>query len=279
MISSSAKPASSSAPGQLVLTGMVLNGDDITLRVDGMLAGDDIGLYGNAYTDNLVLTVSPTGTVSGGSNSDGDDYSNFSAAIAILGQDGVINNAGAILGEVNPITGERMAIINVDLNPSIDDLNLDHDADLEINNSGYIHGDIYMGAGNDTVNGTGGTIQGNIYMGKGEDKYDATGGGVLNGILYLGDGYDVMLAGDASEVADGGNDSDYMLGGAGDDTLYGQHGEDTLDGEEGNDSLSGGDHSDTIIGGSGDDIVSGDDGDDDLSGGSGDDAIYGGAGR
>ena len=103
-------------------------------------------------------------------------------------------------------------------------------------------------------------------------------GGVLNQIIFGGNGNDAIVGladndslfgGAGVDVLSGNGGNDYLEGNAGSDQLDGGEGNDTLVGGTGNDDLKGGANSDSLIGGAGLDTLNGGTGDDVLNGGDG----------
>lgn len=109
---------------------------------------------------------------------------------------------------------------------------------------------IFVGSGNDTVNGNDGadTVSGNP-------------------------GIDAINGGNGNDLIVGGRDSDVLTGGEGDDILNGNIGNDRVEGNNGNDFLFGGQDSDTLVGGEGNDTLTGDVGQDVLTGNGGNDVF------
>jgi Ca2+-binding RTX toxin-like protein len=155
-------------------------------------------------------------------------------------------------------------------------------------------GDIYAGAGQDTV------------WADGREEVDADGGSGTDRLILdfswseerissSTNNSNLMFhygtqwnAGDNLRVAASNFEEYYITGSAFDDRLYGQAGSDLFLGEDGDDrlvgrggddALEGGRGDDHISGGDDDDTIWGDEGNDDLSGDSGNDVIYGGAGN
>jgi serralysin len=106
--------------------------------------------------------------------------------------------------------------------------------------------DVYLGAGNDIVQGT-------------------TGANKLSG----GDGDDTLSGRGGKDTLDGNSGADELAGGGGRDKLKGGQGNDTLKGGNGNDVLNGGINADVLKGQSGNDKLTGGRGKDILTGGSG----------
>ncbi|MFT3987270.1 hypothetical protein [Aestuariivirga sp.] len=106
-------------------------------------------------------------------------------------------------------------------------------------NSGTVSGAtvaIFGNAGLETVTNTG-AIHGNVALNAGNDVFDGRGGTVI-GTIDGGDGNDTLT---------GGISDDVLLGGVGNDFLRGMLGEDTLRGGLGKDRLAGGADADTFV--------------------------------
>jgi Ca2+-binding RTX toxin-like protein len=131
---------------------------------------------------------------------------------------------------------------------------------------------LFGGAGNDTLYG--GADNDRIHGGAGHDEIH---GGNGNDRLNGNDGNDVMTGGSGTDILSGGTGDDYLFGDDGDDRLMGGLGADTIDGGAGNDLAYAGAGNDVLDGDQGDDVLSGDGGDDTISGGEGDDQLHGGA--
>ncbi len=245
--------------------GVRIAGAGNRVTVSGTVRASDAGIYAMSSASDLLLTVTETGSVVGGSNSDGADSGAFSAAVASSAPGTVLLNEGEIVGEFNPDNNRRIAVLNAsasDGSPEGHDLGVD--LDFRFVNSGSVWGEILLGAG--------------------EDIYDGRGGGFVSGLIDMGDGEDAFFGGATDESAVGGGGADTMRGGGGDDTLAGGEGadlvrggagDDSLEGGEGDDSIGGGAGDDSANGGSGDDVMFGADGSDSLDGEEGDDLIRG----
>jgi Ca2+-binding RTX toxin-like protein len=93
-----------------------------------------------------------------------------------------------------------------------------------------------------------------------------------------GDGDDWIWGTSGANVIEGGEGNDKLYGGGGGDLIFGEQGNDELYGEDGNDELYGGEGNDKLYGGKGDDVLFGGDDNDRLYGGDGDDVVLGEAG-
>jgi serralysin len=99
-----------------------------------------------------------------------------------------------------------------------------------------------------------GFIKGDVLMGAEEDSYTASGSGVVHGGVYGGLGADTLTgakAGDTIYGDDGSNSGqdgdDLISGGKGNDKLFGNGGNDTITGGVGADQLDGGPGADRFV--------------------------------
>lgn len=181
----------------------------------------------------IRASVSPgsNGVAMGVAHSDGGRLDNSGLIIADIavyvvtptGGWMTINNSGTIEGDIvyellDParasgrlnITNSGGLFGNIILEPTLT-------ATANIVNTAQIVGDLYLAAGNDTYNGA---------------------QGVLNGVLFAGDGDDLLT---------GGSQPEALFGEAGNDTINGNGGNDVLQGGGGNDRLTGGTGHDAFI--------------------------------
>lgn len=194
--------------------------------------------------------------------------------------------------------GENEAIVS---NAIAVDLAGDRDTLI---NRGTIHGDVDMGAGNDTFDGRGGSVvDGTVFGAIGDDTYivDDASLAIFEGFgqgadivrsyvdfalpdnveeLFLEGSEDLNGAGNGDKNNLYGNDGRNLLDGAGSlDVLFGYGGNDTLDGGRGDDYVNGGAGDDILLGRAGVDILEGGEDDDFLFGGVDGDELYGGDGN
>lgn len=245
-----------------------VTGADNLISISGSVFAEDAGIITFGSATNMDITITETGVVQGGSNGRGADAGAYSAAVAIGATDTTLVNNGDIIGEFNADNGQRIAVLNASVNDGDPNgFNIGLDADLDFFNTGFVRGDVLMGAG--------------------EDLYDARGGGIVNGLIDMGAGDDVARGGEGDEMINGGDGNDDMSGGSGMDSLNGGANNDTIAGNDGSDVLNGGNGEDSIIGGAGDDeitggsqndVVRGSTGNDDANGGGGNDTVSGGGG-
>ncbi|HEX2552891.1 MAG TPA: M10 family metallopeptidase C-terminal domain-containing protein [Microvirga sp.] len=81
-------------------------------------------------------------------------------------------------------------------------------------NSGSITGNVVLGAGRDTFNGSEGLIVGRVWGGEGADRLI---GGRSDDVLLGGEGNDDLRGGDGEDVLAGGTGNNLMSGGSGED--------------------------------------------------------------
>jgi Ca2+-binding RTX toxin-like protein len=271
---------SATGPNAVFLS-VFVPGSTTYLSNDGLISASGSAAE-SAYRGATVIlqgtsTLVNTGTIEATGLTDG---------VAILGRGTIgqsIFNSGMIRG----------AVTAVQLS----------DGNDKLQNSGTIQGGVSLGAGNDTLDGTGGHIQGTIAGGDGNDLFilsdslavvnEAVGGGTdtvqssVDYTLAAGQEIETLILTGTARLGTGnefantltGNDQDNKLSGlAGLDTMNGGLGNDTLNGGTENDSLSGGDDNDRLIGDTGNDVLNGDNGDDVLFGQLNNDKLYGGVG-
>lgn len=245
--------------------------------IDGGTGNDY--LSGDGGNDLFLVTeTSGNDTISGGSGTDSLDASAMTSNI-------VVNMSGSGAGTLSA-GGNNIAFSTLE--------------------------QLYLGSGNDTVNGASGADF--VDAGAGNDSLN---GGAGNDTLLGGDGNDTLIGGSGNDSLDGGAGDDLFIVSAGDgtDTITGGDGADTLDASgvtvnttltmtgagtgaltgaagsytftgidsvamgSGNDVLNGWSGNDVLDGGAGNDVLNGNDGDDLLIGGAGNDSLYGGAGN
>ena len=164
---------------------------------------------------------------------------------------------------------------------------------FQLTNSGIIRADVAILGVDDAIamnmqevaqhvtNQAGGVINGLIYLNRGDDV--VTNQGVINGSVFMGEGNDVVdtNGGTINGIVDLFFGDDSFAGGAGQDRVSGDDGNDTLTGNGGNDLLFGGGNDDALTGGTGNDGLFGEFGNDTIvtqaadvaEGGAGDDRI------
>ncbi|SMX32385.1 Hemolysin, chromosomal [Maliponia aquimaris] len=175
-----------------------------------------------------------------------------------------IANSGTITGWSQAIQTSRSTSVRI-LNTGI----------LESIGTGSFRIAVEIEGGNDLIRNAG-LIVGNVEMGAGTDSFDGTGG-VVNGAVFGEAGNDTLAGGESADVLVGGADNDTLFGRGGDDNLSGDSGSDFILGGAGNDSMSGGTENDTLNGNAGDDTLLGEAGNDVLVGQDGSDFLDGGA--
>lgn len=225
----------------------------------GYMSGYDAISVGTPGLSNS-LNLSNTGIIEGYSYA----INSFAAS--------VINNSGSIYGYYGTFLSQY--------------------ADT-INNSGLITGNIYLDAGNDSVDSRLGIVNGRINGGNGDDVIY---GSLTNRNVLAGDGgEDLLTGGDADDILVGGAGADEMIGGGGIDaasydTANGPILVDLLspwlntgdaigDSYDSIENLIGSIYGDSLFGDNGANVLNGGQGADTLYGRGGNDRIYGGAGN
>lgn len=271
--------------GQAALQSIINNGEIVGL-------GDD-GIDGSGSNFTLVNN----GTVSGrfgvyytGINSGnvviinhGDISATVGAGVTLaIGGSGVIANHGTLgngvvmSSDTGVMTLENTGTITADAaGVAIQGANLLFGDRLI--NAGDIFGQVSLGSGNTGVVNTG-FIAGDLALGAGADRYRSATTGSVGGTILGEGGDDTIRGADGEDIISGGADRDLLTGGRGDDSLAGDAGNDVLQGGDGDDILDGLNDADSLFGGRGDDVVRGGDGVDVLSGGRDDDNLDGGLG-
>jgi len=214
---------------------------------------------------------------------------------------GTLTNSGLLVGDVRG--SDQIVFVNQGsgvLSGDFFGADVASSGDTIIN-SAVISGNVWMLAGNDTVNNGAGSIVGFVDLGDGNDQF-LGGVGVDN--VFGGSGDDIINGGAGNDFLEGGDGNDQLNGGAGRDTIsYAEStsrvavnlnitaaqntlgaGIDTIVGFEDvvgsnyNDQITGDGGANTIYGLGGNDIIVAGNGDDDLIGGAGADVLYGDAG-
>ena len=189
--------------------------------------------------------ITNSGTIQSGQNI-GIDIS-----LGTTAEENRIVNSGVI------IAGGNIAILTssdadrvVNSGQIIGDLNLGAGVNVVVNGGSILGGVMTLG-GADRIDSRLGTISGQIFTGAGADTVL---GSAQQDEVLAGDGNDLLrgFAGDDSLRGNVGND--VVEGGAGDDTLSGDAGRDILLGGAGEDRLIGASGADTMTGGQGADV-------------------------
>lgn len=237
----------------------------------------DIVSTGGGADDIAVEIGASTGQTSSMFNS--GSISGSTAYRGFLGDDTIVN-AGTVTGTVLMQGG----------------------AD-RLDNTGSVFGTVDVGDGADTVVNIG-RIVGDLTLGSGDDLYDGSRGGVVTGIIFAGDGADVILGGAGVEtvsyagsatgvtvdlvsgIGTGGDAAgdrltavEYLVGSDHQDTFTGDGAANNFRGGDSRDVLLGGGQGDVLRGEGGDDLIGGGEGWDWIEGGDGDDGLDAGAGN
>lgn len=253
---------------------------------DTIYASSDVGYQQNPYNGQYTFGVSSYDTAYGG---EGDDTFH-SIGYAYL--------HGGIGDDVYHVTHEGCYFITEDNDAGIDTVL----TSANFNNSLLENVENLIGTsttaqvlrGNALNNsiklGIGGGL---VFAGDGDDLVEAPDGyvtifgeagndriciGASYGRLYGGDGNDQLFGGNGENILEGGDGDDRMFAGNTGDILVGGGGNDYMEGGAGGDSLASSSGNDYLVGGDGADTLIGDGGDDFMKGGSGVDNYLGGEG-
>lgn len=212
-------------------------GSNVASTLNGM-AGDD-SITGGTGSDTLVGGLGDD-TLDGGAGSDWVDYSTATNDMTVELKANDTSTLSFMINAVEQGTDTIKNIENIKTGAGKD--NISATGTLGVANS------IYVGAGDDTVNGGDGdnTLDG----GTGNDSLTAGSG---NDTIYAGEGDDTVSGGNGSNTIHGEAGNDKLSAGTGNDTIFGGAGNDSITGGGGNDSLVGGDGVDTLTGGTGSD--------------------------
>jgi Ca2+-binding RTX toxin-like protein len=215
----------------------LLNGDDTTIKNSGIITGNDgITVFG----DGLTFL-------------NGEDAYLFGQVTAI-GLASTDTKSIARITNHGTIEGLNAAILGA----------IEKDI---IVNDGAIIGNVNLGEGSDSYNGSGGTVDGTVSGGAGDDLY-IVGDSKTKVIELDGQGTDTVKAGATFTLGvffedliltgkeningTGNNDDNDLAGNKGNNKLNGKDGADTIFGHGGNDTSTGGAGADTFVFGSGD---------------------------
>lgn len=102
-----------------------------------------------------------------------------------------------------------------------------------IDNSGFLLGEVSLGALEDSVFNTG-LITGDVFLALGDDLFDGRGG-LVSGSVFGNEGDDTLIGGGGQDRLHGGDGNDSLSGGGGNDHLFGDTGDDLLSGGAGDD--------------------------------------------
>ncbi|MCZ4353852.1 hypothetical protein O4H61_15145 [Roseovarius aestuarii] len=214
------------------------NGDNNYYTISGNMHSGRMAVHILNGTDNTVK-ITDTGSVTGGKNAIGDPDD---AAGAILfdsapGEENTLINFGTITAETNSSTQAVVAVVDAEFTDEEPGFIENSSGVLNFFNHGSVHGDIYLGAGDDLYDGVGGLI-------------------TSTSRIYLGRGDDVAIGGDGREKIYGGDGDDDIEGGADKDRIYDGSDDDIVDAGDGNDYVRVGGGNDTYYGGEGKDYIS-----------------------
>jgi Ca2+-binding RTX toxin-like protein len=191
-----------------------------------------IDVHGASYAIGIEFqNLDPGGFVNAGTiraaTDPGSQYASIGLAIwqnSNLSAPTVIRNSGTIDADIAIYVNYKFGV------------GTNYDSAERVENSGTIHGDVYLSYGDDQVINTG-LMTGVTTLESGNDFYDGRSG-EHDGLIDGGGGDDRILGGAHADTIDGGRGNDMIIAGGGDDTVY--------EGSGGNDAIDGGAGFDTI---------------------------------
>lgn len=245
--------------------GIMLSGSDQRIVNAGVIHGGDEQGYGVYMRGDKGSTVENSGYIVG------DTAVFLYAGINQSTPDGetVISNdkGGTIYGidtavETHSAAGEYLKLSNRGLLKGEETAYRGDVGSDRITNRGTISGDVQLGGGNDIFQNKGGTLIGNLYGGAGDDTLTTTSSS-LKMIESANKGYDtvyssvsyalnanveqLLLTGSKAINGDGNTAGNAIDGNSGANRLRGFDGSDTLWGHAGNDVLIGGRNGDIFV--------------------------------
>ena len=228
------------------------DGVEDTLTVDGTPANDSLllaaGPTGDRVTGDSQIPVEARGTFDTLTVDINSDSGNDTLTVDVTR----LQHAGTFVVNANPNEVDRLVLLGTNARDRV--------------SSTATTVTIAEGANENTVQFTEGelnlitiqTLDGNdnivladfaepkqIEAGNGHDYVDISQS--IDGIVFGGDGDDVLRGGPEADFLDGGRGNDWLFGLGAVDTLLGGDGNDFLVGGTGNDNMNGGDGSDTFI--------------------------------
>ena len=242
-----------SAYGIYLYSGAVTNIDTITVSAGGEMASGIFSTYGSIEVVNFGDII-----VRGAQDAIGVNYANLKenhGNIIVTSENPDVETIGIIIQDsgypVYRVTNAGLIQADVAIK-GVGWGSVMNRSDV-IYNSGTIEGDIDVFRGADEVFNAG-TIIGDVYLNLGADQID-TRTGSLNGVIYGGEGNDLILANDQDNTlyGDAGNDGIFAYGGV--DTIY-VSGADRVEAGEGDDKIYVDDlQFELLSGGSGEDTL------------------------
>lgn len=207
-------------------------------KISGNMHSGRIAVFVQDGTDNTV-EITATGTVTGGSNAIGDPDDAAGAILfdSVPGEENTLINFGSITAERNLSTQAEVAVVDAAFTDEEPGFIENTSGVLNFFNHGSVHGDIFMGAGDDVYDGVGGNI-------------------TSTSRIYMGRGDDTVIGGEGRERIYGDDGNDDIEGGADKDRIYDGEDDDIVDAGDGNDYVRVGGGEDTYFGGEGKDYIS-----------------------
>jgi hypothetical protein len=234
------------------LVAIALGGDDSDLVNNGTITGEGVALFAT-LASNLIIQNNGLMRGTAGVFLDRTDNAQI-----INGASGIIYGTELGLGADSDAT-DTIRITNhgtIGSFAGFEALLLGAGREIVIN-TGRLIGDVFLGAGNDTLDNRGGFIKGLIYGGAGNDTLyvnnakekliEASGEGtdkVVSSVTYT-------LSNNVENLVQLGASNANGIGNALNNQITGNIGNNRLDGKAGNDTLIGGSGADQLYGGAG----------------------------
>lgn len=234
------------------LVAIALGGDDADLVNNGTITGEGVALFAT-LASNLIIQNNGLMRGTAGVFLDRTDNAQI-----INGASGIIYGTELGLGADSDAT-DTIRITNhgtIGSFAGFEALLLGAGREIVIN-TGRLIGDVFLGAGNDTLDNRGGFIKGLIYGGAGNDTLyvnnakekliEASGEGtdkIVSSVTYT-------LSNNVENLVQLGASNVNGIGNALNNQITGNIGNNRLDGKAGNDTLIGGSGADQLYGGAG----------------------------
>lgn len=258
--------------------GLLRNSGTIDVSGAGAVVGVRLNGWDSSFANSGVIRARDTA----GSDSVAVLWTTTMGPNESFVNSGVIEAAYAL--KVEPYAGSLAADLFTNSGSMIGKVALGPSS-ARLANSGEIHGDVDLGAGDDTYDGARGIFLGVMEGGEGADSLsggvgaERFSGGMGADSLAGEGGDDALFAGAGADSLSGGAGRNLLRGEAGDDLLHGGVDFDDLHGNQGADTLWGGQGDDWVVGGQDNDLLHGQAGIDVVHGSRGADTLLGGDDR
>jgi Ca2+-binding RTX toxin-like protein len=214
-------------------------------------SGHVVNIFGTVFAPQVAIKIGDDGTETGNiltihEGATVMSHATYGAGVWMYGISSQLVNDGTIVAQseaviISAFSGGTSTIINRgEIQSSVAEAVSGYsssDGVIVLQNSGRISGvhsyENQAANCSDRITNSG-VMKGDIYLHASNDLYDGRRG-KIDGIVYGGDGNDVLRGGGGNEFLEGNGDNDRLFGGAGRDTLTGGQGKDILNGGGGAD--------------------------------------------